>query len=373
MTVFITDADYKHTLGVIRRLSRRGVKVIAGATTWRAQGFFSRYCSNRVIHPPASNPDAFAEFMIDYLRQHDVDVLLPIGYTSAVAASLHAKSLSEYTHVPVAEYESMLVAADKARTMEFASVQGVRVPQTYAEPSEVDRYPVVVKSAGDGHRLRYINSPGEFAEIDTAGQIIQEYVPGEGYGFYALYRHCEMRACFMHHRLREYPATGGASTAAESIYDPVLRELGERLLDGLKWHGVAMVEFKKDARDGSFVLMEINPKFWGSLDLSAAAGIDFAWLTTQMAMNTDEPAQCEYPTGIRCHWLLPDDLLHAVSNPSSLWPVVRDTINPRVHGNIDLRDPLPNLFQLGMTGVKVAGRVLSGTLRRPHGVPEVDA
>lgn len=67
----------------------------------------------------------------------------------------------------------------------------------------------------------------------------------------------------MHKRMREYPITGGSSTAAESMYDPELRDLGLTLLKALDWHGVAMVEFKKDSRDGKYKLMEINPKFWG--------------------------------------------------------------------------------------------------------------
>jgi predicted ATP-grasp superfamily ATP-dependent carboligase len=77
----------------------------------------------------------------------------------------------------------------------------------------------------------------------------------------------------MHRRIREYPITGGASTAAESFYDPALRDLRLTLLRALNWHGVAMVEFKKDQRDGTHKL--INAKFWGSLDLAIAAGVDF--------------------------------------------------------------------------------------------------
>ena len=44
----------------------------------------------------------------------------------------------------------------------------------------------------------------------------------------------------------------------------------------LKWHGVAMVEFKKKFLTNKLYLMEINPKFWGSHDLAIASGINFA-------------------------------------------------------------------------------------------------
>jgi predicted ATP-grasp superfamily ATP-dependent carboligase len=51
----------------------------------------------------------------------------------------------------------------------------------------------------------------------------------------------------MHRRVREWPPTGGASAAAESVpHAPALEHAGTRLLDALEWHGVAMVEFKGD-------------------------------------------------------------------------------------------------------------------------------
>jgi len=72
----------------------------------------------------------------------------------------------------------------------------------------------------------------------------------------------------MHHRLREDPPTGGQSTAARAYFSEQLKEYGLRLLQALRWHGAAMVEFKLDSRSGQFVLMEINGKFWGSLELA---------------------------------------------------------------------------------------------------------
>lgn len=35
-----------------------------------------------------------------------------------------------------------------------------------------------------------------------------------------------------------------------------------------------MVEFKRSRRDGELYPIEVNHKFWGSLDLSICAGVD---------------------------------------------------------------------------------------------------
>ena len=80
----------------------------------------------------------------------------------------------------------------------------------------------------------------------------------------------------MHRRLREYPISGGASAVACAYYDETLKEYGLRILSALAWHGVAMVEFKRQESPDRLVLMEINPKFWGSVELALEAGVDFA-------------------------------------------------------------------------------------------------
>ncbi len=371
MKLFLTDADYKHTLGAIRRLAARGVDVVAGATSWRAQGLYSRYCSQRVITPPPSSEIAFTVFLVDYMRQNPVDALLPIGYAASRTVSKYLPQFEEATRTAVASYDAMQIASEKDRTYQFAERCGVRIPRIYASAADVEQFPVVVKSTGESHRLHYVNDADALAHIGTTGAVIQEYIPGDGYGFYALYRHGGIRAYFMHRRIREYPATGGASTAAESVYDPEIREIGERLLNALQWHGVAMVELKKDSRDGRYTLMEINPKFWGSLDLAAASGVDFAWLTARMAIDGDIEPVSDYRLGVRYHWLYPDEILHIASRPSSIGAVLRDTLDAKVRGNVEWRDPLPTLFQIGMTGVKLLTRTLSGDLRRPHGEPRI--
>jgi predicted ATP-grasp superfamily ATP-dependent carboligase len=76
-----------------------------------------------------------------------------------------------------------------------------------------------------------------------------------------------------------------------------------------------MVEFKKDIRDGEYKLMEINPKFWGSLDLSIACGVNFPKLLVEMALNGDIEPVFNYSKNIFYRWPFPDDLLHLSANP----------------------------------------------------------
>ena len=136
--------------------------------------------------------------------------------------------------------------------------------------------------------------------------VIQEFIPGHGQGVFSLYDKGSPMAFFAHQRLREKPPSGGVSVLSESV--PVEAELGgyaRLLLDSTGWHGVAMVEFRVTP-DGRPFLMEINTRFWGSLQLAIDAGVDFPWLLYRVASGDKiEPVE-EYKNGTRLRWLLGD-------------------------------------------------------------------
>ncbi len=369
--IFITDAGYKHTLGAVRSLGKKGFYIIGGSQHKHSVSFYSKYCKESVIYPNPREEQKFIDFLIEYLKINKVDVLLPIGYLTTIAISKHKKILSKYTHIPVADYQYMQIAGDKARTMELARMLNVPTPIEYQSIDEIQSFPVVAKGIYESGQIQYINSQDELDNISSSDLIFQEYIPGEGVGFYALFNNGEVKAIFMHKRLREYPITGGASTAAVSIFDEELKDLGLKILKALNWHGVAMVEFKKDYRDGSFKLMEINPKFWGSLDLSIASGVDFPYLVVRMALEGDVDAVFDYKQEQKYMWPFPDDTFAMLANHGYIKNVLRDLFNADIKTNITFDDIKPNLFQILQTGIMVLYRIILRKTHFPHGKPEI--
>lgn len=371
MKVFITDAGYKHTLGAVRTLGKRGIHVTLGSSFNRSQSFYSKYCKKRVVYPDPRKENEFINFMLNYVKNNEIDVLLPIGYLTTTVLSKHKGKFTPYIEIPVANYDSMKIASDKYRTMELAKNLGVKIPKMFDANKKIENFPVVIKGSKESGHIHYANSFKELSEFKTEDCMVQEYIPGEGYGFFALFNKGEVRAFFMHKRIREYPITGGPSTTAESIYDQKLKEFGLKLLESLNWHGVAMVEFKKDSRDGEFKLMEINPKFWGSLDLAIASGVDFPYLTVKMAVDGDVEPIFEYETGIKFRWLFPDDFLNLCSTFRSANSFIIDFFDKNTKYNIWLSDIKPNLLQIYETPLTIISRVRKRNLRYPHGKPEV--
>src|SRR5262249_37353097 len=103
----------------------------------------------------------------------------------------------------------------------------------------------------------------------------------------------------------EKPPTGGESVLRESIEpDPALLAASERLLQALRWTGVAMVEFRRTP-DGRALLMEMNPRLWGSVQLAIDAGVDFPALLVALYRG-EKSSPVEAVVGVRTRWLLGD-------------------------------------------------------------------
>jgi len=160
--------------------------------------------------------------------------------------------------------------------------------------------------------VQYVYSRTDLAQLykDTAylasyPSLIQERIVGPGMGVFVLCDRGQLVATFAHRRVREKPPSGGQSVLCESVaLDPRLTNEAKRLLEPLGWHGVAMLEYKQDCRTARTVLMEVNGRFWGSLQLAVDAGVDFPYLCCQLAMGYPLSLPPAYRIGVKSRWLL---------------------------------------------------------------------
>jgi predicted ATP-grasp superfamily ATP-dependent carboligase len=235
------------------------------------------------------------------------------------------------------------------------------------------RYPLVLKPSAseelspDGNlrtsgRPRYATDAAQslaaFRDVRSRSSsvLVQEFIEGEGTGYFALMHHGEPRAEFAHRRIRDvYPTGSGSAVRVSVAVDPEIRRGSLAILSALRWHGVAMVEYRKKAGSPA-VFMEVNGRFWHSLPLACYAGIDFPALLVQMAERGDIPASGDYPSGIRCRWVL-GDFRHLVevwkglppgypgSYPGKLRTLLQvlTPVPGTYHDLFQWRDPLPEL------------------------------
>jgi predicted ATP-grasp superfamily ATP-dependent carboligase len=356
MKVLVTDGHWRKTLALVRSLGRKGVQVTVGERTSLNTSFFSKYCSRRLVYPsPRRYPGQFIEFIIKEIKKNRYECLFPMEEETLLLLAKHQSEISKYTYLLIPNLKEIEFVRDKGNLIRFAETHGIPTPRTINVPPSLFPSP----SRGEGrvgvpaHQGQNVDlglnlaqvpipavikpriSSGSFGIVYVKKRenlvpfyqrihtryplpLIQEWIPDGGgtFGFSALFDEASnVKAAFVHKKLRMYPVQGGPSTLREGVEHPQVMELGLSLLRSLNWVGVAMAEFKMDPRDGIPKLMEVNPRFWGSLHLAIASGVDFPYLILKMARGELFAPVLHYSVGKRCRWLLFGDILHFLTNP----------------------------------------------------------
>jgi predicted ATP-grasp superfamily ATP-dependent carboligase len=167
------------------------------------------------------------------------------------------------------------LSRNKFELAKFCRSVGIAVPEVYSAVPSHDKLPLVSKPfKGSGSKgVRYIDSAEELARYDGVvpeGFFFQECIPESKsvIGAFFLFDKGQCVSSYAHRRIRTYPESGGVTVYSESVDNPRVIEIGTRLLKELNWSGFAMVEFLWSDNHDDYVVIEINPRLWGSILLS---------------------------------------------------------------------------------------------------------
>jgi predicted ATP-grasp superfamily ATP-dependent carboligase len=345
--VLVLDGHTTQALACVRSLGRAGHPVFVASTRrWSLAGA-SRYC--RASWRLGTESVAAYSALRDWARRRGVRVVLPLTERSCLLCNAERPAWEADAITVGCGPDAMLLQVfDKSRALTRARACGIRTPQTYAPTSLAEGmaagaelgFPCVVKA-----RHSYVWHDGELlcdpgvayvaraedlaAAIESRRQgphwpLVQRYVPGHGAGLSAVCDDGRVIAWFAHERLRDIRPSGSGSSLRRSVpLDPTLRKAATRLLADLAWHGPAMFEFRHDHEDpeGSW-LIEINGRFWGSLQLAVAAGADLPRQWIAILSGSAVSGTTAYWPGITLRWLWGDArrLLHVVTGPPRGYP-----------------------------------------------------
>ncbi len=329
--VLVLDANQRSALAVTRSLGSHGVTVITADDTPSSLAGSSRHSRSYFHYPsPKTNSDKFISFLGQLVDEYNIKIILPMTELTTTLILTHREFLHDII-IPFSDINTIDSLANKNSLMRMAEELGIPIPTTwYAAQSKSLpfnlkelSYPLVLKPGKSWlkrdtgwcrNSVRFADNPSSAQEIlrsdpafHTHPFMLQQHVPGEGQGLFAIYDHGKPVAFFAHRRLREKPPEGGVSVLSESIsINQDILKYARKLLDKAAWHGVAMVEFKVDKETNTPYLMEVNTRFWGSLQLAINAGVDFPWLLYQLACGQTPVTVNEYKIGVRSRWLLGD-------------------------------------------------------------------
>lgn len=396
--VLVLGDGNRSFLAVIRSLGRRGVRVHVGWCSPDTPAARSRYV--RAVHriPPYGAHGAWKSELTGLMTEEQYELVIPCNDQSLLPLQAHRKELEAHGRLYLLGERAFEIAIDKVRTAALAASLGLplppavvlRAPAPAEEVLAALSLPVVVKPA-TSFALSNLREKSKVQIARTRegleralemllprGEVlVQDYFSGHGVGVEALADAGEVLLAFQHERLHE-PPTGGGSTYRRSVpLDPELLGATRRLVEATDYTGVLMVEFRVNAQTGEWILVELNPRFWGSLPLAVAAGADFPYYLYRLLVEGKRRFPGAYRTGLYCRNLTKDLgwLVRALREESrSLWGSVRllgRTFGEMVINTLRLRersdtftfdDPMPGVLEVAQLARR-AMRVASGRAR----------
>jgi predicted ATP-grasp superfamily ATP-dependent carboligase len=326
----VLGVDSPIGLTVVRELGEQGVPIHAVGSP-RSIGRASRYCRGFTERPRGP----IADWLPDLIAATGARALLAVSESDLVQlAALPADIDGCVVLTPRAG--PLAIVLDKTETLRRAAAVGIDTPTSWqplvgddvATQAALLSYPVVAKWPNPPAVLPLLEKAGlDFAKAEflhdagallamarryaPIGQwpLVQSYCPGVGIGQMIFMDQGEAVLRFQHRRLREWPPEGGTSTCCAA--EPLDRHASQMdksiaLLRSIGWQGPAMVEYRYDERTGTYWLMEVNGRFWGSLPLAWHCGARFAWEAYRRAILADHRPTLPPRIGLRARYMVPD-------------------------------------------------------------------
>jgi D-aspartate ligase len=362
-------ATHNIGLGVIRALGKYGVPMVAIYYQKQDMGYVSKYVKDKISAPhPEKSEEQFIDLLIDCAKRHPNAILIPADDATLVTVSKHKALLSNYYIVACAEWEITKRIIDKKYTYELAESLGIPAPKTIVPQNEADvqkyaqnaSYPCLVKPRQSHlyfelfrRKMLKVKNAEEllsaYNEASGAGMevLLQEYIPGEdsaGVNYNSYFCNNDPLVEFTAQKVRVAPPEFGVPAVVVSKHIPEILAPGRKMLNALGYNGYSCMEFKKDARDGVYKLMEINGRYNRSLLLSVKCGINFPLIEYEHKVHGKIPSAINYKEGI--YWIdeakdFSAGIRYKNKAKYSLIHYLKPYFKPHIFAVMDIKDPMP--------------------------------
>lgn len=288
---------------------------------------------------PDSNEKDFIEDICQICDEYSINLIIPTGTRMTNAVSRLKPQIETQTQATVAvdDYQKLEQATDKWLCYLLAKRTNVSMPKTYlieqdSTPEEVEReigLPLVIKP-----RLSYASKGVQFVRtseeliqaLKDSGDkkcIAQECIAGQLHDVTSCSRNGQAFAMLTQQRVVSLYDFGGGGIVNLTTREPKLMALAKQIISDLSWNGILQFDFIQD-EDGDFYLLECNPKFWGTTQLTISAGLNVAQYTVDVFTQKEVPEHSlEYQDGILYRWIFPECVFHWVHKPFNLKNFIR--------------------------------------------------
>lgn len=276
MRILITGAGGPSAISVWKSLSAEHELHMADMDPCAA-GLYLVPAGRRLIVPRGDSPE-FLDVLLDACRERRIELLLPtVDAELAPLAEASERFAALGAALPISPAACLRTCRDKQLLLD--RVRGVvpvpdYQPLTRAVAGAIKSFPRFVKprlGAGSRGAVK-ISGAADLEALPMDGSLLlQEYLPGEEFSVDVYVR--RDGRCIGAVPRERMKTDSGIAVAARTRNIPELIESAIKTAQAIGVRHVANVQFKR-AADGVFKLLEVNPRFPGTLPLTIAAGVD---------------------------------------------------------------------------------------------------
>jgi len=318
-------------INLVRTLGLAGIPAIVASSDPYEPAFSSRYCIGRCIIPPLDSGEAVVDALVSIGDRLTVALgrRVPLMYGSDDALEVlhaHRERLQRYFLFLVADRDVGRALNAKDAFARLAEDRGLPVPRELAwEELSGAKYEVLLKPRvkldwyGSALRERLFNGDGKARVFASGAEVLanpvachyrdqlifQEFIPGDDTCLWSYHgfadENGQVLASFVGRKIRTYPAGNGESAFIELAEDAGLEAVGREVVAKLPLKGVFKMDFKRDPRDGRWLLLEVNARFnlWNYL--AAANGVNLMQAAYDYLVDGVAPAP--QPVSNTYRWL----------------------------------------------------------------------
>lgn len=265
---------------------------------------FSRHVVGRMIW--RGNASDYAVNVERAVRRWGPAMLVPTGCLATEATISRRAELGAWVSLPpLPSQASFQTCLDKCHFSRFLLERNLPHPPTsviegdaaHPDPWALE-FPLLYKPALGSYGIgiqEIVEGRGLETLLATCRQrrwrgVLQSYIPGDDIDLSVLAQEGRIVAHTIQRGLLPPRRRYGPSSFVEFALDPAVLALGARLIQELGWSGVGHIDLRRDGRDGKLQILELNPRYWGSVHASAWAGVNFPELACALGMGHAFPA-----------------------------------------------------------------------------------
>lgn len=260
---------------------------------------FSRFIKKYAYYPKTKNEEEWITNINDFIQKHHIDVIMPI-YEKGIRILIKYKELLSQPDklVHLTSLEIFDIAKNKISLARHMLREDIPHPVSFIKSSSEEKesivFPIIVKPliSGGGEGIKILKNQLEFDVFSSKfnlekDYLVQEYISGYDIDCSVLCEDGEIKAYTIQKGLLFRKNIFAPSIVVQFLYKKKLYDIVEKLMKSLKWSGIAHIDLRYDSKEDEFKVIEVNPRYWETLECSLIVGVNFPLNQSLLHMNYD--------------------------------------------------------------------------------------